>query len=109
MMEILYSKQVYVFCSDDFKARQSIAGLTKPINCISILGVFYKLMKMGHGKTEMQEYYNRLSAFLKNQTEYRVWSLSGHQRIRVPIMQVLDDIYDGKFQLLKNGDLQYIK
>lgn len=26
-----------------------------------------------------------------------------------PIMQVLDDIYDGKFQLLKNGDLQYLK
>ena len=109
MMEIFYNKQVYVFCSDDLKARQSIAGLTKPINCISILGVFYKLMKMGHDKTEIQEYYNRLSAFLKNQTEYRVWSLSGHQRIRVPIMRVLDDIYDGKFQLLKNGDLQYIK
>lgn len=109
MMEILYNKQVYVFCSDDFKARQSIASLTKPINCISILGVFYKLMKMGHDKTEMQEYYDRLSAFLKNQTEYRVWSFSGHQRIRVPIMQVLDDIYDEKFQLLKNGDLQYIK
>ena len=109
MMEILYNKQVYVFCSDDFKARQSIASLTKPINCISILGVFYKLMKMGHNKTEMQEYYNRLSGFLRNQTEYSVWSLSGHQRIRVPIMQVLDDIYAGKFQLLKNGDLQYIK
>ena len=62
-------------------------------------------MKMGHDKTEMQEYYNRLSAFLKNQTECRVWSLSGHQRIRVPIMRVLDDIYDGKFLLLKNGDL----
>ena len=28
-------------------------------------------MKMGHDKSEMQEYYNRLSAFLKNQTEYR--------------------------------------
>lgn len=109
MMEILYNKQVYVFCSDDFKARQSIAGLTKPINCISILGVFYKLMKMGYDKAEMQEYYNRLSAFLKNQTDYRVWSLSGHQRIRVPIMQVLDDIYAEKFRLLKNGDLQYIK
>lgn len=109
MMEILYNKQVYVFCSDDFKARQSIAGLTKPINCISILGVFYKLMKMGHDKAEMQEYFNRLSAFLKSQENYRVWSMEGHQRIRVPIMQVLDDIYAEKFQLLRNGDLQYIK
>lgn len=60
MMEILYNKQVYVFCSDDFKARQSIASLTKTINCISILGV-------------------------------------------------LEEIYDGKFVLLRNGDLQYIK
>ncbi len=56
-----------------------------------------------------QEYYKQLSAFLKNQTDYKVWSLSGHQRIKVPIMQVLDDIYDKKFQLLRNGDLQYIK
>lgn len=76
---------------------------------MSILGVFYKLMKMGHDKAEMQEYYKRLSAFLKNQTDYRVWSLSGHQRVRVSISQVLDDIYNGKFQLLRNGDLQYIK
>lgn len=108
MMELLYSNQVYVFCSDDFKARQSIASLTKPIHCISILGVFYKLMKMGHGKSEMQEYYHRLSAFYKNQTEYRVWSLSGYQRIRVPMAQVFNDIYDEKFRLLRNGDLQYI-
>mgnify|MGYP001026831414 FL=1 len=109
MMEIIHSNRVYVFCSDDFRARRSIAGLTKPVHCISILGVFCKLMKMGHDKSEMQEYYNRLSAFLKNQTEYRVWSASGHQRIRVPIQQVLDDLYDGKFQMLRNGDLQYIK
>lgn len=109
MMEIMHSDHVYVFCSDDFRARRSIASLTKPVHCISILGVFYKLMKMGHAESEMQEYYNRLSAFLKNQTDYRVWSASGHQRIRVPIQQVFRDLYDEKFQLLKNGDLQYIK
>ena len=109
LMELFYHKQVYVFCSDDFKARQSIAGLTKPINCISILGVFYKLMKMGYKKEKMEVYYSQLSAFLKNQTEYKVWSLSGYQRIRVSIMQVLEEIYDEKFQLLRNGDLQYIK
>lgn len=109
MMEIMHGTQVYVFCSDDFKARQSIAGLTKPINCISVLGVFHKLMRMGYDKPEMQEYYNHLAAFLKNQTEYKVWSLSGHQRIGVAVAKVFDDIYDGKFQLLKNGDLQYIK
>jgi hypothetical protein len=66
-------------------------------------------MKMGHEKTEMQEYYDRLSAFLKNQTEYKVWSLSGHQRMGVPIQKVFDEIYSGKFQLLRNGDLQYIE
>lgn len=111
MMKILHGEQVYVFCSDDFKARQSIAGLTltEPVTCISILGVFHKLMKMGYEKAKMQEYYNNLAAFLKNQMEYKVWSLSGHQRIGVPINQVFDDIYDGKFQMLRNGDLQYIK
>jgi hypothetical protein len=66
-------------------------------------------MKMGHEKTEMQEYYDRLSAFLKNQTEYKVWSLSGHQRMGVSVQRVFDEIYAGKFQLLRNGDLQYIE
>lgn len=109
MMEIMHSNKVYVFCSDDFRARQSIASLTTPVHCISILGVFYKLMKMGKEKSEMQEYYNYLAAFLKNQTEYKVWSVSGHQRMRIPIQQVFDEIYDEKFQMLRNGDLQYIK
>lgn len=109
MMEVMHSNQVYVFCSDDFRARQSIASLTAPIHCISILGVFYTLMKKGHKKSEMQEYYNSLNAFLKNQTAYRVWSESGHQRIRIPIQQIFDDLYDGRFQMLRNGDLQYIK
>lgn len=109
MLQILHSNQVYVFCSDDFKARQSISSLTEHINCISILGVFHKLMKMGHEKAEMQAYYDRLSAFLKNQQKYKVWSSSGHQRIGVSIQLVFDEIYDGRFQLLRNGDLQYIE
>ena len=109
MMQIIHSNQVYVFCSDDFKARQSIASLTEPVNCISILGVFHKLMKMGHEKTEMQEYYDRLAAFLKNQTEYKVWSLAGHQRMGVPVQKLFEEIYEGKYQLLRNGDLKYIE
>lgn len=109
MMEIMHSNRVYVFCSDDFKARQSIVSLETPVRCISILGVFYKLMKMGKKKSEMQEYYDHLAAFLKNQTEYKVWSISGHQRAGVPIQQVFDEIYDDKFQMLRNGDLKYIK
>lgn len=109
MMEIMYGNRVYVFCSDDFKARQSIAGLDTPVHCISILGVFYKLMKLGKEKSEMQEYYDRLATFLKTQTEYKIWSIAGHQREGVPIQQVFDEIYDEKFQMLGNGDLQYIK
>lgn len=109
MMEIMYGNRVYVFCSDDFKARQSIAGLETPVHCISILGVFYKLMRSGKEKSEMKEYYDRLAAFLKTQVEYKVWSISGHQRESVPVQQVFNEIYDGKFRMLGNGDLQYIK
>lgn len=109
MMKLMYGNHVYVFCSDDFKARLSIASLETPVYCISILGVFYKMMKLGKEKSEMQEYYDRLAAFLKTQTEYKVWSISGHQRDGVPIQQVFDEIYDGKFRMLQNGDLQYIK
>lgn len=44
MMEIMYDNRVYIFCSDDFKARQSIASLETPVHCISILGVFYTML-----------------------------------------------------------------
>ena len=70
-MEIMYGNRVYIFCSDDFKARQSIASLETPVHCISILGVFYKLMRMGKKKSEMQEYYDHLAAFLKTRRNIR--------------------------------------
>ena len=37
----------------------------------------------------------------------KIFSVSGYQRLRVPVQKVFDDIYMGKFQLLRNGDLQY--
>ncbi|MDY3238794.1 MAG: hypothetical protein SOW80_01580 [Anaerovoracaceae bacterium] len=109
MMQVFHNGNVYLFCSDDFQARQSLSGLQNPVYALSILGVFFKLMKSGRPKEEMQEYYDHLSAFLVNQKEYKVLDKVGLHRIKVPMQNVLDDIYDGKFQLLRNGDLQYIK
>ena len=36
-------------------------------------------------------------------------ALGVSRQTRVPIQQVFDDLYDGKFQMLRNGELQYIK
>ena len=109
LLEVLYGNEVYVFCSDDFKARQSIAALFNPVSCISVLGVFYKLRKLGYDKAVMKEYYDCLTVSLKNQTDFKVWSDTGYQRVKVPISKVFDDLYDDKFLMLRNGDLRYKK
>lgn len=109
MMQTLAPGRVYVFCSDDFPARQSLSTLPDPINCLSILGIFRKLKMMGYEKGEIKIYYTALTDFLsmRGQTTFRVWSQNGYSRIKVPVDQVFEDIFDGKFDLLRNGDLKY--
>lgn len=99
---------VYFFCSDDFDARQSLNTIPVKVHCLSILGVFQVLKEQSYEKEQMQPYFDSLSEFLARQLQktYRVWN--NHSRTKVPMAQVFDDIYEGRFQLLRNGDLSYI-
>ncbi|MGN0906148.1 MAG: hypothetical protein ACI4NM_03280 [Bullifex sp.] len=108
MMDILHPGMVYVFCSDDFAARQSLNAIPVKVHCLSILGVFQVLKEQSYGKEQMQPYFDALTGFLAKhqQDTYRVWK--DHQRVKVPVKQVFDEIYEGRFQLYRNGDLSYI-
>lgn len=107
MMELLYPGRVYVFCSDDFAARQSLNSIPVAVRCLSIIGVFQLLKEKSIPKKTMKPYFDSLCEFLEGQqqTTYRVWYK--YSRIRVPISQVFDEIYEDRFHLFKNGDLSY--
>ena len=108
MMDVLHPGMVYFFCSDDFDARQSLNTIPVKVHCLSILGVFQVLKEQSYEKEQMQPYFDSLSEFLARQLQktYRVWN--NHRRTKVPMAQVFDDIYEGRFQLLRNGDLSYL-
>ena len=107
MMDILHPGKVFLFCSDDFKARQSLNTIPGSISCLSILGVFQLLKEKAFEKERIKPFFVALCNFLnlQNQTTFRVWKRESRKQI--PMLQVFDDIYGEKFILLRNGDLKY--
>ena len=107
MMDILHPGKVFLFCSDDFKARQSLNTIPGSISCLSILGVFQLLKDKAFEKEKIKPFFVALCDFLnlQNQTSFRVWKRESRKQI--PMLQVFDDIYGEKFILLRNGDLKY--
>lgn len=110
LLQFLYPKNVYVFCSDDGGARTGVISIGG-VHCISVLSLFYRLKEHGFDKRTMEPYFNSYEAFVgrAKQVAFKVWLVSPNpKRIRVPCRQVFDDIYDGKFRLRRTGDLEYI-
>lgn len=110
-ISFVYSADAYIFCSDDFGARQGFAN-AELIPCISILSVFVKLWLMGKKYEEAQTYYQSFVDWCKNrknpQVSVRIWAYENgsDKRIRVSVETLLDDIYAGKYQARLDGDLQ---
>lgn len=101
--------QLYVFCSDDRKARAGLSG-TGGIPCISALSSFYVLRERLHlERSEAKRYFDswmqlhqasHQTTFKihKNTKEMQLMSMEGYE--------IFDRIYDGKMTLLKNGNLK---
>lgn len=102
--------QIYVFCSDDKNARSGIVSLGNA-RCISVLSAFMRLHKEGILLKKDAEPY--LQAYLSdcrkhNQTTFKVHDTSKQMRMcKVPCEQVIEEMYDGKLELLQNGNLRY--
>lgn len=110
-ISFLKNAEAYIFCSDDFGARQGFANAAL-VPCISILSVFLKLWILGKAYEEVQSFYQSFVDCCKNrenpQLVVRVWMLDkgSNKRVRVSIENLLDEIYAGKYQARLDGDLQ---
>ena len=108
---LIHGVETYIFCSDDFHARQGFANGAQ-IPCISILSVFLKLKYIGKSKEELLPYFQSYIRWNSErdipQTQVKVWEYSygSDKRIKVPSGTILDDIYAGVYETRKNGDLQ---
>lgn len=112
-LKLLYDEDAYIFCSDDFGARQGFANGAH-ISCISILSVFLKLKMIGKTKAEVLPFFQSFVSWCMErdnpQTHVRVWEFTSgsDKRIRVPISSLIEDIYAGKYRARKDGDIQRV-
>ena len=106
-----FGEKVYVFCSDDKNARNGIVSLGGA-KCINVLSAFLRMNNDGALSKEEAEPY--IDSFLKeqkrrNQTTFKVVEKSkGLRMCRVPCEQVIKEMYEGKFEVLQNGNLRYL-
>lgn len=112
-LTLLRDAEVYIFCSDDFGARRGFANGAQ-IPCMSVLSVFMKLKLIEKPKQDIAPYYSSFIRWCTErenpQTCIKVWNYrdGSDKRIKVPVYTLLDDIYSGKYQARKDGDLQRI-
>lgn len=113
-IRFLYGTEAFIFCSDDRIARQGFVGMAL-VPCISIMSAFIKLWLMGKPYDEMKVLYQSFVDWCLNrkepQTMVKVWvfKTGSYKREGVRIESVLDDIYAGKYEARKDGDLQLKK
>ncbi len=111
-LSVKLGEQIYIFCSDDKNARAGIVKLSG-VWCISVLSVFMHLYNEGSLLEEDARPY--IQAYLDNcwkhnQTTFRVHDASKEMRIcKVPCEQVIREMYAGKLEVLKNGNLRYMQ
>lgn len=111
VINLKLGEQIYVFCSDDKNARNGIVSIGG-VRCISVLSSFLRLQKeCGLKKEDAEPYVQSYLRLCKesNQTTFRIQDTSKEKRFcKVPCEQVLNEIFDGKLEELRTGNLRYI-
>lgn len=112
LLQTLYrklGKQIYVFCSDDKSARNCMVTIDN-VRCISVVSSFLRMKEeINLTKQEAKPYFEfYINNCLINQTTFKVQDNSKEKKMqRVPCKQVFNDIFDGKIEELKSGNLKY--
>lgn len=107
----LNGEQIYMFYSDDGDARKGMIQFSG-VSCFSVLSLFLQLKNENVlDKTQAQPYFTAYrSSLAPSQTQFRVMKADREGRIdRVLCEQVFEDIFDDKFEMLRNGMLRYKK
>ncbi len=107
-----FGKQIYIFCSDDKNARNGIVAIGNTV-CVSVLSSFLRLKKeIGFNRDEAEPYIKSyINCCLgKDQTTFKIHDASKERRmIKVPCDQVFEEMFTGKMNEIKNGNLRYIQ
>lgn len=111
MLSVKQGEQIYVFCSDDRNARSGIVSIGGA-RCISVLSSFLRLLKECNFQKEAAEPYIRSwlrFCYDRKQASFKVQDNSKEKRLcKVPCEQVMEEIYEGRFEELLTGTLKYI-
>lgn len=110
-LNMKFGKQIYVFCSDDKNARSGVVNIGG-VRCISVLSAFIRLQKEINFTREDAEPYIKsylTSCLGKNQTTFKIQDTSKEKRMcKVPCEQAFDEMFNGKIEEMKTGNLKYI-
>lgn len=111
LQQVLQSQeeiQLYVFCSDDKRARVGFYGGGIP--CISAIGSFYLLKeKLGMDKAEAKLYFDSWMFLHRNsgQTSFKVHRNTKEMQLtKMDGYEIFECIYNGTMVLMKNGNLK---
>lgn len=111
-LNMKFGERIYVFCSDDKNARSGIVSIGSA-RCISVLSSFIRLQKeTGFTREDAEPYIKSYmnECLGKNQTTFRVQDTSKEKRMcKVPCKQVFDEMFNGKIEEMKTGNLKYIE
>lgn len=109
-LQFFYPDKVYLFCSDDRKARAGLYSITS-VPCKSLMSVFWDMKMQGIDKTESYKYFYPYEQFMtqhgKTTGNIRVLVASSNDQIAIPCKQIFDEIFEDRFLSLKTGFLKY--
>jgi len=105
ILDCFGSEELYLFCSDDRKARYALSSQTD-MDCVSALASFYlakKYLKME--KSDAQIFFNSWMSFhkVKNQEHFQVYTASGHQLEKLLGQDIFDMLYNDELYLMRDG------
>lgn len=99
------TEELYIFCSDDRKARYALSGQAD-MDCISALASFYLAKKyLNMKKEDAQIFFDSWILFHKerNQERFQVYNASGHQLEKLLGQDIFDMLYNNELYLMKDG------
>lgn len=105
ILECSGTEELYIFCSDDRKARYALSAQTD-MDCVSALASFYLAKKyLNMKKEDAQIFFDSWMQFHKerNQEYFQVYTINGHQLEKIPGQDIFDMLYNNELYLMKDG------
>lgn len=104
----LGESNLYVFCSDDRKARYSMSTNAN-VECVSALSSFYLTKKhLNMDKSEARVFFDSWMAYHRShkQEHFQVYSQNGDQRPKLLGEDIFEMLYNDELYLMKDGLLR---